>query len=47
MKTAVLPIILIAIDILQSIVCLYAGNYPKSLYWVAAGILTFSTILMK
>jgi len=46
-KTAILPVILIIIDIIESIICLSVGNYPKSLYWFSAGVLTLSTILMK
>ena len=46
-RTAILPVILIIIDVIESIVCLSVGNYPKSLYWFSAGILTLSTILMK
>ncbi len=47
MKTAILPIVLIIIDIAQSFICVSACNYPKALYWFSAAVLTFSTILMK
>lgn len=46
-KTIILPMILIIIDISQSIVCVAVNNYPKSLYWFAAALITFSTVLMK
>ncbi len=46
-KTAILPFILIVIDIIESVICLTIGNYPKALYWFSAGLITYATILMK
>ena len=46
-RTAILPIILIIIDLVESIICLVSGNYPKSLYWFSAGLITVATILME
>jgi len=47
MNKNILPIILIIIDLSQSIVCLVGKDYPRVLYWLAAGLITFSTIIMK
>ena len=27
-----------------SVVCLYERNYPRALYWVSAGMITFSVL---
>jgi hypothetical protein len=48
-KNDIIPYILIVADIIQAIVCIIppGANYPKSLYWFAAGLITFASVLMK
>ena len=43
----IFPVILMLLDIFASVHYLTQSNYPKSLYWFAAAILTFSIIWSK
>ena len=45
--SAILMFFLLSQYITLSIVCLIEGNWRKALYWVGAGIINFSIILMK
>lgn len=36
--------ILFVVYILISFLCLYEKNYPRALYWISAGFLTFSIL---
>lgn len=42
-----LPITLVAIDGCACVAFIMCKNYAKALYWFSAGLITFSTILMK
>ena len=42
-----LPITLVVIDMLACLAFILCKNYAKALYWFSAGLITFSTILMK
>ena len=41
-----LPIVLIIIDLSQSIICLWQRDYARAIYWLSAGLLTGTTIFM-
>ena len=42
-----LVMFLITIDVVIAIAYAISGNFAKGLYWVSAGLISFSTLLMK
>ena len=42
-----LVIFLICIDVVIAIAYLVGGSSAKALYWVSAGMISYSTLLMK
>ena len=47
MNKHVIPLVLVAFDAIEAIVCACQRDWPRSLYWASAASITFSTILMK
>jgi len=43
----ILPLVLVVIDVVQAVICLYTKDYARACYWASAGVLTISTIYMK
>jgi hypothetical protein len=43
----ILPCVLIVIDLVQAVVCLFQKDVPRAIYWSSAGLLTWSTVIMK
>jgi len=35
---------LLVVYVIISLVCIFERNYPKALYWVSAGMITFSVM---
>lgn len=44
--TKIFPIILITLDIGAAVVYFVHGDKAKSLYWIAASVITLSTLFM-
>lgn len=47
MSKHVLPVVLVAIDLVEAVVCLCQRDMARALYWASAGLITFSTVIMK
>ena len=47
MNPKYLTLFLIFIDVLIAIGWVLQKNYAKGLYWLSAGMITYSTLLMK
>ncbi len=45
--TRLFPIILMILDICASIVYFTSGDKPRGIYWLSAGLLTYSTLIIK
>ena len=43
----ILPCVLMAIDLIQAVVCLWQKDVPRAGYWASAGGITFFTMWMK
>jgi hypothetical protein len=43
----ILPLLLVAVDLVESLVCAWQRDYARAWYWLAAGQITFATVLMK
>ena len=43
----ILPLLLVAVDLVESRVCAWQRDYARAWYWLAAGQITFATVLMK
>lgn len=43
----ILPLLLVAVDLVESLVCAWHRDYARAWYWLAAGQITFATVLMK
>lgn len=43
----ILPLLLVAVDLVESLVCAQQRDYARAWYWLAAGQITFATVLMK
>ena len=42
----IIPAVLVAFDSVEAIVCLFCSDWPRALYWFAAGLITLASILM-
>ena len=42
-----LPMVLAGVDVVEALVCLYHRDWPRTLYWLSAAALTYSTVMMK
>lgn len=47
MNKHLIPIGLVAFDFIEAIICLINGDRARALYWASAGLITFSTVIMK
>jgi hypothetical protein len=47
MNKNILPMVLIIIDLVQSIVCVFHKDFVRALYWLSAGVLTATTMFMR
>ena len=43
----ILPLLLVAVDLAESFVCAWQRDYARAWYWLAAGQITFATVLMR
>ena len=43
----ILALLLVAVDLAESLVCAWQRDYARAWYWLAAGQITFATVLMK
>jgi hypothetical protein len=43
----ILPLLLVAVDLVESLVCAWQRDYARAWYRLAAGQITFATVLMK
>jgi hypothetical protein len=45
--SSIFPLLLMTLDLLASLIYLISKDYARALYWLAAGLITFSTLLIK